>query len=109
MFDAGFLEMLVIGVITLLVVGPERLPKVASTVGGWIGKARAFVSTTKSSIEHEFQAEQMREMLDKQSREIDELKDIVRHNANVAQEQVADVTDNIENSIKSSTNQKMND
>ena len=78
MFDAGFLEMLLIGVIALLVIGPERLPGIAAKVGKMVGKARAFVASTRSDIEREFQAEEMRNLLKKQESEISELRDIMK-------------------------------
>jgi len=77
MFDAGFLEMLVIGVIALLVVGPERLPSVASKAGKFIGKMKAFVATTRADIEKEIQADEMQGMLAKQKEEINELRDMM--------------------------------
>ena len=43
MFDIAFSELLLIGVVALVVIGPERLPKVARTVGLWAGKARYFI------------------------------------------------------------------
>jgi sec-independent protein translocase protein TatB len=42
MFEASFLETLVIAVVALLVIGPERLPAVARTVGLWLGRIRRF-------------------------------------------------------------------
>jgi sec-independent protein translocase protein TatB len=77
MFDAGFAEVMVIAVIALLVIGPERLPEVAAKVGGWIGKVKAFVSTTKADIEREFQASEMRDLLSEQKKEIEELRQMV--------------------------------
>jgi len=77
MFDAGFLEFLLIGVIALLVVGPERLPKLAAQLGRWIGKALAFVGNAKADIEKEVNASEMRDLLQNQRKEIDELKDMV--------------------------------
>ncbi|MCK5895943.1 MAG: twin-arginine translocase subunit TatB [Cocleimonas sp.] len=77
MFDAGFTEVMVIAVIALLVIGPERLPEVAAKVGGWIGKVKAFVSTTKADIEREFQASEMRDLLSEQKKEIEELRQMV--------------------------------
>ena len=53
MFDFGFSEMLVIGVIALVVLGPERLPVVARTAGEWVGKAQRFVAQVKSDIDRE--------------------------------------------------------
>ena len=51
MFDVGFSEILLILVIALIVVGPERLPKLARTAGLWIGKARSIVSSVKAEVE----------------------------------------------------------
>lgn len=77
MFDMSGLEMLLVGVIALLVIGPERLPGVAKTIGTWIGKARAFVDSTKADLEREINASEMRELLDTQRKEIDELREMV--------------------------------
>ena len=77
MFDAGFLEFLLIGVIALLVVGPERLPKLAAQLGRWLGTARAFVDNAKADIEKVVNASEMRDLLQNQRKEIDELKDMV--------------------------------
>jgi len=92
MFDAGFLEMLVIGIIALVVIGPERLPGVARTIGGWIGKARAFVDSTKRDIEREINASEMRELLDSQKKEIDELRNIVDDTKQSFKQQASEVT-----------------
>lgn len=53
MFDIGFLELMLIGVVALLVVGPERLPKLARTLGLWLGRARRYASTVKADVERE--------------------------------------------------------
>lgn len=88
MFEAGFLEMLVIGVIALLVIGPERLPGIAAKVGRWIGKARAFIATTRADIEREIRAEEMREMLNKQEEEIRELRDMMSQQVNTTRDSI---------------------
>lgn len=64
MFDIGFLELALIGVVALLVVGPERLPKVARTAGMWFGRARRFVSSVKSDIEQEIRADELKRTLE---------------------------------------------
>ncbi|MBA1147968.1 twin-arginine translocase subunit TatB [Ectothiorhodospiraceae bacterium WFHF3C12] len=61
MFDAGFWELLVIGVIALVVVGPERLPRLARTVGLWVGRARHAFYSVRDEIEREANAEGLRE------------------------------------------------
>ena len=65
MFDIGFWEILVILVILLIVVGPERLPAVARTTALWIRKARRFVSQVKQEVEEELRAEELRQSLEK--------------------------------------------
>jgi len=92
MFDAGFLEFLIIGIIALVVIGPERLPGVARTVGGWIGKARAFVDSTKRDIEREINASEMRELLDSQKKEIDELRNIMDDTKESFKKEASEVT-----------------
>ncbi|WP_440996774.1 Sec-independent protein translocase protein TatB [Arhodomonas sp. SL1] len=53
MFDVSFWELLIIGVIALIVVGPERLPGLARTLGLWVGRARATFTSLKDEIERE--------------------------------------------------------
>ena len=60
MFDIGFSELLVIGVVALIVIGPERLPKVARTAGHLYGRMQRYVSSVKSDISHEIQLDEMR-------------------------------------------------
>jgi len=79
MFDSGFLEMLVVGIIALLVIGPERLPEVAAKVGKFIGKIKAFVATTRDDIEREMRADELQNMLAKQKEEIGELRDMMKN------------------------------
>ncbi|QBQ54564.1 Sec-independent protein translocase protein TatB [Nitrosococcus wardiae] len=63
MFDIGFWEILVILIILLLVVGPERLPTVARTMAIWIRKARRLVTQIKREVEQALQAEELRQAL----------------------------------------------
>lgn len=66
MFDIGFWELAVIGVVALLVIGPEQLPRVARTAGLWAGRARRFVATVKADIDRELAAEELKKTLAKQ-------------------------------------------
>lgn len=63
MFDIGFWELCLVGLVSLLVIGPEKLPKAARVAGFWVGKARNMVATVKSEIKEELQAEEMRQIL----------------------------------------------
>lgn len=67
MFDVGFFELLLIGVVALLVIGPERLPMVARKAGMWAGRARRFVSSVKRDIDKEIQADEYKRLLDEQN------------------------------------------
>jgi len=67
MFDVGALELLLIGVVALLVVGPERLPKLARTAGLWVGRARRAFVSVKEEIDREIKAEELKEILRKQA------------------------------------------
>jgi len=68
MFDVGFWELSLIALVALLVIGPERLPKVARTAGLWIGRGRRMLSSVKQDIEREIKAEELKEILNKQAR-----------------------------------------
>jgi sec-independent protein translocase protein TatB len=60
MFDVSFSELMVIGVIALIVIGPERLPKVARTVGHLLGRAQRYVNDVKSDIRREIELDDLR-------------------------------------------------
>src|SRR5687768_17111790 len=55
MFDIGFSEMLVIGIVALVVIGPERLPKVARTLGHLFGRLQRYVTQVKTDINREME------------------------------------------------------
>ena len=76
MFDIGFSEIVLIMVIALIVVGPERLPRLARSTGLWLGKIRGFVSSVKAEIDHELAAEELRKTLSRQA-EMPELEEII--------------------------------
>ncbi|MFZ2407337.1 MAG: Sec-independent protein translocase protein TatB [Methylobacter sp.] len=67
MFDVGFSELCLIGLVSLLVIGPERLPKVARLAGFWLGKTRSMVASVKEEIKLELQAEELRQIFKEQS------------------------------------------
>ncbi len=62
MFDVGFSEMLVIGIVALVVIGPERLPKVARTLGHLMGRAQRYVNDVKRDIDREMQVDELRKL-----------------------------------------------
>lgn len=70
MFDIGFLELIIVAVLALLILGPERLPKAAQTVGRWVGKARRMASTFSQEIDRQLEIETLREQLKEQGKSI---------------------------------------
>ena len=62
MFDIGFTEIFVIGVVALVVIGPERLPRVAKTVGHLFGRMQRYVSEVKADISREIELDELRKL-----------------------------------------------
>ena len=62
MFDVGFTELMVIALVALIVVGPERLPRVARTAGHWLGRLQRYVSDVKADINREIQLEDLKKL-----------------------------------------------
>lgn len=62
MFDIGFSEMVIIAVVALVVLGPERLPRVARQAGQWIGKLQRYVSDVKSDINRQMELDELRKL-----------------------------------------------
>ena len=64
MFDIGFSELMVIGLVALIVIGPERLPRVARTLGHLTGKLQRYVADIKADINREVELDELRKMKD---------------------------------------------
>ena len=78
MFDVGFAEILLLSLVGLLVLGPERLPRVARTLGGLTRKARSSWLNLKRSIDAEMRAEDLKEPLKHFEKEIKSTVDEVK-------------------------------
>lgn len=74
MFEIGFWEMVMVGVVALIVVGPERLPGLARTAGLWIGKARRMFAEVKADVDRELHLEEIKQSL-RQSADLNPLQD----------------------------------
>jgi sec-independent protein translocase protein TatB len=64
LFDIGFSELVVIGLVALIVIGPERLPRVARTMGHLAGRLQRYVADVKADINREVEMEEFRKMRD---------------------------------------------
>lgn len=62
MFDVSFTELIVIGIVALVVIGPERLPRVARTVGHLLGRAQRYVNDVKADIHREIQLDELKKL-----------------------------------------------
>lgn len=62
MFDVGFSELMIIALVALIVIGPERLPKVARTAGHLLGRLQRYVNDVKSDINREMQLDELKKM-----------------------------------------------
>lgn len=89
MFDVGFSELLIIGVVALVVIGPERLPKVARTAGLLFGRFQRYVSNVKADLQREMD-----------SAELGKLKDEVQDAARSIEESVNQQTQNVESEAR---------
>ena len=92
MFDIGFTELIVIGVVALIVIGPERLPKVARTAGHLYGRLQRYVSSVKSDISQEIQLDEIR-------RAGQEFKDSIESAVAGAEQQATVVDDYLRNEV----------
>jgi len=80
MFDVGFWELFLIGIVSLLVIGPEKLPKIARIAGFWAGKTRHVVATVKEEINNELKEEELRQLLKEQQDKIDSMSNSINLN-----------------------------
>ncbi|MCL4184684.1 MAG: Sec-independent protein translocase protein TatB [Burkholderiaceae bacterium] len=62
MFDFGFSEMVIVAIVGLIVLGPERLPKVARQAGQWLGKLQRYVADVKSDINRQMELDELRRL-----------------------------------------------
>jgi len=74
MFDVGFWEILIILVLALVIIGPERLPGAARKAGFFVGKARRYIEGVRSEVESELDVNEFKRMLHNQEVQINELQ-----------------------------------
>jgi len=94
MFDFSFGELALIGTVALVVLGPERLPRVARTVGEWAGKAQRYVAQVKSDINREVEFADLKKLQD-------EAREVARSIETSVQGNVASFQAGIDSTVKS--------
>ena len=90
MFDISFMELLVISVVALIVIGPERLPTVAKTLGHLYGRCRNFVYSVRTDIHNEMRMEELKKMQSTLEETVQSVENTVRQNVNQVQTTVTD-------------------
>ena len=98
MFDIGFSELVVIGVVALIVIGPERLPAVARTAGTLLGRLRRYANDVKAEVNRELQLDEVRRM----QRDLAEQAAALETRAN---REIAAVTDSVSSDISTSADE----
>jgi sec-independent protein translocase protein TatB len=93
MFDIGFWELVMIGVVALIVVGPEQLPGLARKAGLWVGKARRMMAEVKADVDRELHLEELKQSLRQQTglKEVQDLADRVKSARREIQEELEDL------------------
>lgn len=99
MFDVGFTELMAIALVGLIVIGPERMPKVARTVGHLLGRLQRYVGDVKADINREMQLDELKKL---QSQVVEQALDMERQ----VNEQMKSVETSLNQSILSSVEKK---
>lgn len=100
MFDVGFSELLIIAVVALLVLGPERLPKAARFAGLWVRKARAQWYSVKSELELELAQEEMKQHLQDAENSIKAPMQELQHDLQQAETGISRDFDSLADAVK---------
>lgn len=66
MFDVGFSELVLLAIVALVVLGPEKLPHAARVAGAWVGRIRRTISTVQAEIEREVSAQELKTRMEKE-------------------------------------------
>ena len=95
MFDFGFSELVMIGIVALVVLGPERLPVVARTAGQWLGKAQRMVQQVKSDIEREAELSELKKIQEEAQGVADNLTKTIKGEAEEIEKSVKDLQSDV--------------
>ncbi len=103
MFDIGFWEIAIIGVVALLVVGPERLPALARTTGLYVGRMRRFVNQVKQDVEAELHAQELKDIV-KKPEGIDDVYEMLEETKDELQKTTSELNDRIDDNDNDNDN-----
>jgi len=95
MFDVGFSEMAIVALVALVVIGPEKLPKVARTLGHLVGRLQRYVSDVKADINREMELDELRKLKDEFQRSAQGFEQTIHGELQQAQAEVQAVADQV--------------
>ncbi len=99
MFDIGFSELVVIAVVALIVIGPERLPKAARTMGHLFGRLQRYVADVKTDISREIELDELRKLQKEVQSAAQDLKSSVESAAQGAQTEIRSVEQQLQDGV----------
>ncbi|HWT54485.1 MAG TPA: Sec-independent protein translocase protein TatB [Rhodocyclaceae bacterium] len=86
MFDIGFSELIVIALVALIVIGPERLPRVARTAGALLGRFQRYVNDVKSEVRREMELEDLKKFQSELTEQVREVEHSIHKELRSAEE-----------------------
>lgn len=95
MFDFGLGELLLVGVVALIVLGPERLPQAARTAGRLVGKLQGFVNNVKQELNTQAELDELRKVKQEFETAASEFRDGIKDLGNDAQKNLSDISDGL--------------
>ena len=108
MFDVSFLELLVIAVVALMVIGPEKLPKVARTLGALTGRMQRYVNQIKEEVNREVRFQELQQLQHEIKETATKTQDKLQRNVeSLTQELDFEVSDNTANQSAETTSKQL--
>src|SRR5687768_6661557 len=93
MIDLGIEKLMVIGAVALIVIGPEKLPRVARTVGTLLGKAQRYVADVKAEVNRSMELDELKKMKDSVETAARDVESSIRTGAGEFEKQWSEATD----------------
>lgn len=103
MFDIGFSEMIVIAVIALVVLGPEKLPRVARTAGHLLGRMQRYVNDVKADINREIELDELRKLQKEMQNTADSIQQSVKGQLDSVQSEFRQISDSAQKALSDPT------
>lgn len=103
MFDIGFSEMIVIAVIALVVLGPEKLPRVARTAGHLLGRMQRYVNDVKSDINREIELDELRKLQQEMQKTASSIEQSVKGQIDSVQTEFKQIGDSAQKALSDTT------